>query len=430
MERYSDEIVSSMTEAVRTAALQAKARSVVLVGYSGGGVLAVLIAERLDNVAAVITVGANLDTRRVDQASRLSAAVRLAESCVEHGRASAGRRYIYMGRETTVVPPATAEAYFERYPARAAARSSTRTITCAAGSSSGRTAVARDQLLLPRAERDVREIREHAVDAERVELPIFAASDRCGIRARASRARCGTCTCARAGRRRAPARSRVVCSSCWRADVAHDLPLPRADRVRILRHVFETSAAQLPPRLSPYCGMFTPTTRLPLASYCKRAVVDAAARAASVVLARRYCRFALSNDWMNTGPSGPIELALAQRLEQPVLERQAEREMERRMLGLRIDADRAAALRRLALGQVENFFERRNLEAAVVLLRARRIRLHRAQLLDLGEREVAGEESRSPPCRRASSCVRRSANCGRDFTSVVSSSSGSWRATR
>jgi predicted esterase len=40
MERYSDEIVSSMTEAVRSAAQQAEARSVVLVGYSGGGVLA------------------------------------------------------------------------------------------------------------------------------------------------------------------------------------------------------------------------------------------------------------------------------------------------------------------------------------------------------------------------------------------------------
>jgi pimeloyl-ACP methyl ester carboxylesterase len=62
MERYSDEIVSSMTEAVRSAAQQAEARSVVLVGYSGGGVLAVLIAERLDNIAYVITVGANLDT--------------------------------------------------------------------------------------------------------------------------------------------------------------------------------------------------------------------------------------------------------------------------------------------------------------------------------------------------------------------------------
>src|SRR5262245_51127547 len=58
MERYSDEIVSSMTEVVRHAAEQANARSVVLVGYSGGGVLAVLIAERVDNVAAVVTVGA------------------------------------------------------------------------------------------------------------------------------------------------------------------------------------------------------------------------------------------------------------------------------------------------------------------------------------------------------------------------------------
>ena len=37
-------------------------REVTFVGYSGGGVLAVLIAERLDNVAGVITVGANLDT--------------------------------------------------------------------------------------------------------------------------------------------------------------------------------------------------------------------------------------------------------------------------------------------------------------------------------------------------------------------------------
>ena len=67
--------------------------------------------------------------------------------------------------------------------------------------------------------------------------------------------------------------------------------------------------------------------------------------------------------------------------------------MKRRMLGLRIDADRATALRGLALGEIEDLLERRNFEAAVVLFRARRIRLHCAQLLDLGEREIAGEES-------------------------------------
>ena len=85
MERYSDEIVSSMTDVVRTTALQAKARSVVLVGYSGGGVLAVLIAERLDNVVGCHHRRRQSRHRRVDQASRLSAAVGIAESCVEHG---------------------------------------------------------------------------------------------------------------------------------------------------------------------------------------------------------------------------------------------------------------------------------------------------------------------------------------------------------
>jgi hypothetical protein len=62
------------------------------------------------------------------------------------------------------------------------------------------------------------------------------------------------------------------------------------------------------------------------------------------------------------------------------------------MLGFRIDADRAAAPRGLALGEIEDFLERRNLEAAVVFFRARRVRLHCAQQLDLGQCEVACEE--------------------------------------
>ena len=115
MERYSDEIVSSMTEAVRTAAAQAKARSVVLVGYSGGGVLAVLIAERLDNVAAVITVGANLD---IDAWTKhhgylpLTGSLNPAASTAEHRWPET---HLYGARDANV-PPATAEAYFKRFP--------------------------------------------------------------------------------------------------------------------------------------------------------------------------------------------------------------------------------------------------------------------------------------------------------------------------
>lgn len=115
MERYSDEVVSSMTDVVRAAALQAKARGVVLVGYSGGGVLAVLIAERLDNVSAVVTVGANLDTdawTRLHGYLPLSGSLNPATSTAEHRWPEI---HLYGARDQTV-PAATAETYFKRYP--------------------------------------------------------------------------------------------------------------------------------------------------------------------------------------------------------------------------------------------------------------------------------------------------------------------------
>jgi pimeloyl-ACP methyl ester carboxylesterase len=115
MERYSDEIVTSMTEAVRTAVLQANARSVVLVGYSGGGVLAVLVAERLDDVAAVVTVGANLD---VESWTRHHGYLPLTGS-LNPAASMAGHRWpethLYGARDARV-PPATADAYFKRFP--------------------------------------------------------------------------------------------------------------------------------------------------------------------------------------------------------------------------------------------------------------------------------------------------------------------------
>jgi pimeloyl-ACP methyl ester carboxylesterase len=115
LERYSEEIVSSMTAAVRTAAARANAHKVMLVGYSGGGVLAVLIAERLDNVAGVVTVGANLDTAGWTQHHGylpLFGSLNPASSTAEHPWPEI---HLYGARDT-VVPPATADAYFARFP--------------------------------------------------------------------------------------------------------------------------------------------------------------------------------------------------------------------------------------------------------------------------------------------------------------------------
>jgi pimeloyl-ACP methyl ester carboxylesterase len=60
-ERYGEAVVSSMTAALRRALGPDKYRKLTLIGYSGGGVLAMLIAARLERVRRVVTVAANLD---------------------------------------------------------------------------------------------------------------------------------------------------------------------------------------------------------------------------------------------------------------------------------------------------------------------------------------------------------------------------------
>jgi pimeloyl-ACP methyl ester carboxylesterase len=113
--RYSSAVVDSLVATVREAQRRAGADRVALVGYSGGGSLAVLIAERLENVASVVTVAANLDTDAwTDHHKylRLSQSLNPALSDRPHPWPELHLR----GANDLVVPPATTERYFLRYP--------------------------------------------------------------------------------------------------------------------------------------------------------------------------------------------------------------------------------------------------------------------------------------------------------------------------
>ena len=60
--RYSEAVVASLARVIGDAARDTRARHLTLVGHSGGGTLAVLLAPRLPGVQRVITIGAVLDT--------------------------------------------------------------------------------------------------------------------------------------------------------------------------------------------------------------------------------------------------------------------------------------------------------------------------------------------------------------------------------
>lgn len=57
--RYSEEVVDSMAAAIER--VRPAGRPLVLLGHSGGGTIAMLLATRLDGVRAVVTLAGNLD---------------------------------------------------------------------------------------------------------------------------------------------------------------------------------------------------------------------------------------------------------------------------------------------------------------------------------------------------------------------------------
>lgn len=115
-ERYSTSVVDSLVAAIRSFSAARPPAEIVLIGYSGGGVLATLVAERLENVAAVVTIAANLDIDAWTQYHGylpLSGSLNPATSEFDH----AWREMHLQGKDDAVVPAATTVRYFARYPA-------------------------------------------------------------------------------------------------------------------------------------------------------------------------------------------------------------------------------------------------------------------------------------------------------------------------
>lgn len=70
--RFAEEVVAAIDQAVSDYARQVPGQKINLVGYSGGGAIAVLIAARRHDVATLRTVAGNLDTAEVNRLHRVT----------------------------------------------------------------------------------------------------------------------------------------------------------------------------------------------------------------------------------------------------------------------------------------------------------------------------------------------------------------------
>ncbi|WP_242442993.1 alpha/beta hydrolase [Magnetospirillum sp. 15-1] len=112
--RFSEEVVASMNAAVEQIKRGASADTVHLVGYSGGGAVATLIAARRKDVASLRTVAGNLDHEAVNAHHGVSPMRGSLNPIDVAGAASTIPQLHFSGSLDTVVPSVIARDYAKR----------------------------------------------------------------------------------------------------------------------------------------------------------------------------------------------------------------------------------------------------------------------------------------------------------------------------
>jgi len=114
--RYGPEVVSSMRAALAHLLARREYAGVVLIGYSGGGTLAMLLAERVPQTRAVITVAGNLDPARWARLHRYSPLRGSLNPADEPPLDTEIRQVHYVGSRDRNVPPSFVRAVAREQP--------------------------------------------------------------------------------------------------------------------------------------------------------------------------------------------------------------------------------------------------------------------------------------------------------------------------
>ena len=114
--RYSREVVESLAAATNGFALAHGFRQVIVVGHSGGGTLAVLVAPYVSGLRAVISIAANLDVKAWTAYHGYLPLAESLDPADSPPLASDVTEIVLAGGVDTDVPPALLQTYLARHP--------------------------------------------------------------------------------------------------------------------------------------------------------------------------------------------------------------------------------------------------------------------------------------------------------------------------
>ncbi|MDB6052001.1 MAG: Alpha/beta hydrolase [Pseudomonas sp.] len=109
--RFAEDVVVAMNQAVSYYARQVPGQRINLVGYSGGGAIAVLVAARRQDVATLRTVAGNLDTAEFNRLHRVTPMPESLNAIDVASQISSVPQIHYYGSEDRVVPEIIAQRF-------------------------------------------------------------------------------------------------------------------------------------------------------------------------------------------------------------------------------------------------------------------------------------------------------------------------------
>jgi hypothetical protein len=114
--RFSPEVIASENEAISQLKSRFRAQTLTLVGYSGGGATAALVAARRTDVARLITVAGNLDPQSWAVYHHIQPLIKSLNPVDEIAGLTAIRQWHFVGGKDNVIPPSLVESYAARFP--------------------------------------------------------------------------------------------------------------------------------------------------------------------------------------------------------------------------------------------------------------------------------------------------------------------------